>query len=1131
MLLMKKFFLLYVFALGIFLALISPVSAATSPSLIPTATGTYSEWTPNTGVTHYTTVDETPCNGLTDYVATSTLAKRDSYAIVLSSIPNNSVITAIAIAPCASRATTGTGSSVLNVFYRYNGANGSDLGSYAPSGTTPTTLATSTWSSLSLTKTSTSTLEIGMVYTSGTKGGRLSRISTQLTYGQPPSATTSAASSITSSSALLNGTGNPNGTSTTAWFRIATSSPGTCNDTFGTRVPLSGSASLGAGTSSVAYSTTTSSLTQNTTYYYCAVASSTYGKGYGSVQSFLTSPLVTTINTNISSNQTWTTASGTYLIAGAVAVNAGITLTINQGVIVKFQDTSASLTINGTLNANGAAANLIYFTSYKDDSVGGDANGDGPSNGTSSDWGNIKANAGGTGTFNYTTTRYGGDSSNYANFYNDGGILNIATSTIDAARVDGIRHVSGTTTVASSTIKNNTYGIEAWAGGLLVSTSAFSNNSTYAASISLAGGLQFTSHANSGASGLLISGPVSSDQTWESGLPYILAYSPVTINSGVTLTVNPSTIVKFLDVDDGGVSPIVGLIVNGTINAPGSLVSPIYFTSYKDDAVGGDTNGDGTSTAPAAADWGVIQINAGGSGTFNYSTIRYGGYSSTYANLTNNGGILNIATSTIDYGRSYGIKQTSGTTTVASSTISHTEVAGIYASNGNLSVNTSTFSSNGLTSPSFYAMYFYLANGLTFTNHGNSGEGGIFIWGTFASTQLLESGLPYILTAPMDIPSGVTLTINPGAIIKFDGVTGSGPSVGLTVEGTLNAAGSSDDEIYFTSLKDDRIPLIGDTNGDGTSTAPAANDWGSLKVNSGGSATLSYSYLRYGGYSTSKMLYNNGGTVSMDNSEVAYANTGIYTVPGSTLTLGSTTIAHTTYGLYHDGGTTTLNLGDIFENNTTYGIFNGTTATLTATNLYWPSTTTPATSTGPYHPTSNPTGNGDTISDYVDWKYPLGVLHFMAMNGNAPATTSVNSSKEIRWEWATGSTQTYGTQLTAAISTWNARGAVNIISTSSGRTLITKETNDPLFDWSGSYTFGDRPPLLEINTGKLFDNTSDEIQNTWTHELGHALGLGHSYIDNVLYYINSPQTTLGTQDILDYNNCWVSGMGNCTKYQ
>ena len=91
--------------------------ADTSSIILPTATGTYSEWKPNTAVANWTTVDESSCNGATDYVATSTTAKRDSYSISLSSIPNNSVISAIAVTPCASRATTGTGSSVLNVFY------------------------------------------------------------------------------------------------------------------------------------------------------------------------------------------------------------------------------------------------------------------------------------------------------------------------------------------------------------------------------------------------------------------------------------------------------------------------------------------------------------------------------------------------------------------------------------------------------------------------------------------------------------------------------------------------------------------------------------------------------------------------------------------------------------------------------------------------------------------------------------------------------------------------------------------------------------------------------------------------------------------------------------------------------
>src|SRR6266496_4261408 len=56
-------------------------------------------------------------------------------------------------------------------------------------------------------------------------------------YAAAPTAATSAATSVTSTSALLNGSGNPNGEMTTGWYRINTANPGTCNDTFGTRVP------------------------------------------------------------------------------------------------------------------------------------------------------------------------------------------------------------------------------------------------------------------------------------------------------------------------------------------------------------------------------------------------------------------------------------------------------------------------------------------------------------------------------------------------------------------------------------------------------------------------------------------------------------------------------------------------------------------------------------------------------------------------------------------------------------------------------------------------------------------------------------------------------------------------------
>ena len=63
----------------------------------------------------------------------------------------------------------------------------------------------------------------------------------------PPTVVTAAATAVMSASATLNGTANPNGTAATGWFRYATTSPGTCNNTFGTLAPASGGTSLGAG--------------------------------------------------------------------------------------------------------------------------------------------------------------------------------------------------------------------------------------------------------------------------------------------------------------------------------------------------------------------------------------------------------------------------------------------------------------------------------------------------------------------------------------------------------------------------------------------------------------------------------------------------------------------------------------------------------------------------------------------------------------------------------------------------------------------------------------------------------------------------------------------------------------------
>ncbi len=268
--------------------------AVTTGNILPSADGAYLQWRtkPATSTTHYTLIDESSCNGTTDYNFTNTTSNRDSYKTSTSSIPDNVVISSITITPCASRNIAGNGSSALNVFYRYNGVNSADGGNYnLPIGVVPVTLTSTNFTGLSLLKTASTTLEIGAVLTSGNKGVRLSKIVVNITYStSTPTVTTTGATSTTDVATYLTGSGNPNGIPATGWFRYSTTTPGTCNDSFGIRNPLSGGVDLGSGTSFVPFSATAKALTPSTTYYYCAIASNVWGTVFGLVVPFTTLP-------------------------------------------------------------------------------------------------------------------------------------------------------------------------------------------------------------------------------------------------------------------------------------------------------------------------------------------------------------------------------------------------------------------------------------------------------------------------------------------------------------------------------------------------------------------------------------------------------------------------------------------------------------------------------------------------------------------------------------------------------------------------------------------------------------------------------------------------------------------------
>jgi hypothetical protein len=187
--------------LGLLAVVSAGVALASSTVVLPTGAGSFNTWKPSTGTTHYTLVDETTCNGTTDYVSTTVAGNRDSYSVSLASVPDGAIIRGVTVSPCASKLKS-SGSATLGVFYSLNGVNSAD-GTFYLTGTTPTEIGGYTYSGLNVTKSSSTTLESGVVLTTGAAGARVSRLATTVSYINSAPATPASFSTTASSSSAI----------------------------------------------------------------------------------------------------------------------------------------------------------------------------------------------------------------------------------------------------------------------------------------------------------------------------------------------------------------------------------------------------------------------------------------------------------------------------------------------------------------------------------------------------------------------------------------------------------------------------------------------------------------------------------------------------------------------------------------------------------------------------------------------------------------------------------------------------------------------------------------------------------------------------------------------------------------
>ena len=115
-----------------------------------------------------------------------------------------------------------------------------------------------------------------------------------------------------------------------------------------------------------------------------------------------------------------------------------------------------------------------------------------------------------------------------------------------------------------------------------------------------------------------VGGAIATNTTWTAGKVYVLT-GDITVNQLSTLTIQPGAVVK-INYDRG-------FSVNGKMVANGTVDHPVYFTSIKDDAICGDTNGDATASVPNPGDWRWIDFTevSDPQTKMSYAVVRFGG--------------------------------------------------------------------------------------------------------------------------------------------------------------------------------------------------------------------------------------------------------------------------------------------------------------------------------------------------------------------------------------------------------------------------------------------------------------------------------------------------------------------------
>ncbi len=520
---------------------------------------------------------------------------------------------------------------------------------------------------------------------------------------------------------------------------------------------------------------------------------------------------------------------GALVVGDQLTVPLGLTLTLEEGVVLKFPNHSAYIDVAGTLVTRGTPAEPVAITALADDDHGGDTDGGGPSSGSPGTFTSlIFRSTAGASDLEHTVVRYSGRGGWSGIIVQGAGIRLFGVTLADCPAYGlDFQSMAAFPIVEHCRFENMAYypvfrvPLEAvpgfadnqatgngWGDALHVEPASMSADVTLTAESCLAGAILIGSN------------------------------EPLTVPAGLTLALEPGVVLKFLPNNNW-------IDVFGSLVVRGAQDDPVVLTDYADDDYGGDTNGNGPSSGSPGQWKGIYFRPSGGASAMVHTVLRYAGRgSSSTVALEDADVLLQDCTIADGYGDGLDLQGTAARPTVERCESLRNNY---YAVDGVTLDAVPGFSWNRASDNNFgdFALVVDASPTTDLVLRRRNGVNGAIViddWGV--------------------VPAGTRLAFEPGTVVKFKYSSNSG----WDVQGSLDVMGTGLDPVVFTCSRDDEHS--GDTNGDGPSSG-AAGDWRGIRFNAGAEPSdVRHLLVRYAGRS-------GWASLTLDSPQVAVRSTRV----------------------------------------------------------------------------------------------------------------------------------------------------------------------------------------------------------------------------------------------------------------